>query len=134
MAAKYDLKEVHRLVKEFLEGDPEKVFLSLPRASTQYVIRVYKVTPQEAEQLILDGLLLLDKEDFCRTIWHTEWQVPMDEYGLEGYRDNNWYIKFFIADEGDDRFLSEVSFHPVEKELHLSDGRTLKVTYEPEDG
>lgn len=132
--AKFDLKEVKKLIQEFAAGARGKVFFSLPQASVQYVIKVFdanNMSDREAERLIIQGLLQLTDSDFHRTIWHPHWRTLMDEYGLEAYKKHNWYIKFFIDDEGDGRFLSEVSFHPLETGMSLSNGRTLDVTYRP---
>jgi len=132
MSPKFELQDVKRLVHEFIAGDHDKVFFSLPRRSTSSVIQVFgsaEFSQQHAEQLILRGILKLEVTDFHKRIWMDKWQEIMDEYGLEHYEGHNWYLKFCISDDGDGRFLNEVSFHPLEEDMRLPDGRVLDVTY-----
>jgi hypothetical protein len=57
------------------------------------------------------------------------WGDLADEYGLESYLGHNWYVKFSVEDDGGQRIVNELSFHPVEHALKLADGRMLPVSY-----
>lgn len=66
----------------------------------------------------------LEDNDFSHRLY--QWDTTMDVYGLENYKEANWYIKFNLIEDGDEIALENVSFHPNDKPLLLTNGRTLK--------
>lgn len=129
---KFSLEEVKKLVQGALSGDRGKVWFSGKSRSIDYVIYVFHCTEAEAEKTILEGLLSLTEYDFSQTIILSPPPdlVLADEYGLENFMGHNWYIKLLIEEDGSDRFLTSISFHPVERLLMLPDQRRLEVTLE----
>lgn len=123
---KFDLKDVKRLAQDYLDGKMQTINFTAPRRSTESVVAVLFCTPILANQKIATGLLKVKETDFYGRKW--QWGDVFDEYGLEDYEGHNWYIKFSIV-TNDGEYIEEVSFHPLEKEMTLLDGRTLKVTY-----
>lgn len=115
---KFNLDEVKQLARDWSEGKYCGWF-SAPSCSVDYVIHVFACTQAEAETIILNGILRLDHKDFSRRI--SMWGSVADEYALEGYCRNNWYIKFMVEDS----VLEQISFHPCEKNMTLADGRTV---------
>jgi len=122
---KYDLEEVKRIVREYLAGDDTLVNFTAPRRSIDVVVTVLKCTPHQATQKIASGLMTLTEDDFSERVW--QWNDVYDSYGLESYEGHNWYVKYCLV-TGNGDYIEEVSFHPVERELRLSDGRVLEVT------
>ena len=128
MSPKFDLEEVKQLVEAYLRGE-NGVWFSARSASIDYVVKVLLCDVGEAESVIVKGLLRLQPDDFHKRVLIVKWDnVVADEYGLENYLGHNWYIKFLVEDDGGEKVLNEVSFHPTEDEMRLADGRTLSVT------
>lgn len=127
----FDLRDVKKLADEYFEGH-KTVWFAAPSRSINYVVKVFHCSGKEAERIVLEGLKLLEKEDFSRSFLQWE-DYLVDEYGLENYMGHNWYVKFTINNEGGAKILDEISFHPLEKSMSLSDGRTLDPTYEPKE-
>jgi hypothetical protein len=128
--AKYSLDDVKALVQMALDGDQSKVWFSGRSRSIDYVIHVYQCTEDKAEHVVLRGLLKLKPDDFVKSVMM---QPPpdlliADEYGLEQYEGHNWYIKLVIEDDSGDRYVTSISFHPVERPLALANGKELEVT------
>ena len=133
---KFDLTEVRRLARDFLDGTNASdgnatIRFTAPRRSTEAVVRVLFCTQKLANEIIANGLSILEGSDFYRR--KLQWHDVFDEYGLENYKGHNWYVKYCIVKEDTNatEYIEEVSFHPLEKEMSLPDGRTLKVTYDP---
>jgi len=130
MSPKFDLQTVKRLVEDYIKGN-DTVWFSAPSASIDYVVKVLVCEAQEAESVILNGFLQLKDEDFHKRALIVKWgNIPADEYGLENYLGHNWYIKFLVEDDAGVKVLNEVSFHPTEQEMTLTDGRVLQVTFD----
>lgn len=117
---KYPLSEVKRLINEWKQGK-DAGFFSAPSASTEYVIHIFSCRQEEAEKIILDGILKLEESGFGRQALQLD-VVVVDIYGLESYLGYDWYVKFLI----EDGTLDEISFHPLERDLKLADGRNLE--------
>ena len=116
--AKYPLVQVAALVNQ------NKVdFISRSRSIEQVILVFPKMDATNAEKYILDGLLTLNDSDFSSSAFM--WDMVVDIYGkqIDGF---DWYIKFSIEQDesGLDR-LSEISFHPIEDDLKLANGKTL---------
>ena len=123
---RYDLDEVKRIVREYIAGDHTLVKFSAPRRSVDVVVTALKCSAHQATQKIATGLLTLSEGDFSERVW--QWNDVYDAYGLENYEGHNWYIKYCVVTE-EGKYIEQVSFHPVQRELKLPDGRTLSVTY-----
>jgi len=122
---KFSLTEVKRLAQEYLDGK-RTIKFTAPRKSTEAVVAVLLCAANLANRKIATGLLALKEVDFHKRVW--QWDDVFDEYGLENYEEYNWYVKFCIVnDEGE--YIEEVSFHPLDKEMILPDGRTLSVSH-----
>jgi hypothetical protein len=119
---KFDLEEVKGLAARFLNGE-KTILFSAPRRSIEKVIEVFCCSFQEAQKIIANGLILLKSECFHRRI--LQWEDVFDEYGLEDFQGFNWYVKFLIIKKDSD-CIEEVSFHPLEKNMVLQNGRILK--------
>jgi hypothetical protein len=130
--SKYSLEDVKKLAQEALSGESGKVWFSGKTRSIDYVIFVFLCSEAEAEKTILQGLLRLTKSDFSQTIVLSPPPdlVLADEYGLENFKSHNWYVKLLIEEDDGDRYLTSISFHPVEKLLTLPDQRRLGLTLE----
>lgn len=126
---KFSLIEVKRIVEDFLSGDREKLWFSAPRRSLFVVARVLELDIDSAPLVVANGIMTLEEKDFSRTV--LQWDTLADEYGLENFKGHNWYVKFRL-ETNDGSFLEEISFHPIEKELRLANGRVLAVTYREE--
>ncbi len=124
MNPRYDLAEIKKIVQQWLDGAKESIVFNAPSRSIKCVIEVVKCDIGKAEEIIADGLMQLKKEDYSSSFF--QWGDAFDIYGLENYLECNWYVKFciFSGDDGEPK-IESVSFHPIEKELTLSDGRTL---------
>lgn len=126
-----------RLAQDFLDGkrasDGKKTIrFNAPTRSTATVMSVLFCRPDVANLKIATGLIRLKGSDFYSR--KLQWNEVYDEFGLENYEGHNWYIKYCIVSEDDGtEFIEEVSFHLLEKEMLLPDGKILKVTYEPSD-
>ncbi len=127
---KYSLDDVKALVQKALDGDHSKVWFSGRSRSIDYVIHVYQCTEGKAEHIVLRGLLKLQPDNFVKSVMMQP--APdlfiADEYGLEQYEGHNWYIKLVIEDDQGDRYVTSISFHPVERPLTLANGKELEVT------
>ena len=128
---KYDLADVKSLILDFVNGNSDAIWFSCLSRSVQYVVRVIHCDSDGAIRVITDGMQKLTEKDFVRSV--IVFDEIKDEYGLEGYLDHNWYIKFSISEDDGERFLDQLSFHPVERPLKLADQRVLPVTYSQED-
>jgi hypothetical protein len=107
-SAKFDLKEVERLTK-----DVESHYFSKTKA-TDHVSSHFQMSLQEAQIFILQEISQLTDDNFShRSIIHG------DVYDVYGKRIQNisWYIKFSILEDQNGKYLSNISFHPAEKEL-----------------
>lgn len=127
MPGKFDLGEVKKLILSYRRGESNALWFSARTRSIDSVINVFSCNETAAESIILDGLMTLESADFCRS--HLQWESIVDEYGLENYLGFNWYIKFTLDDEEGIKSLEQISFHPLEKEMKLADGRNLKVNF-----
>lgn len=121
---KHDLAKIKSLIEKFLDGSKELIIFSAPSRSTKCVIEIFLCNQNEAEHTIAKGIMKLDDNDFSHRLY--QWDTSMDVYGLENYKDANWYIKFNLIEDGDEIALENVSFHPNDKPLLLTNGRTLK--------
>lgn len=80
----------------------------------------------EAEEFIYNGILKLDSNCFSET--KLQWDNPpdlVDVYGLQ-LDNENWYVKFSIGQDENGEYLDEISFHPLEKDMKLANGKILK--------
>ena len=121
---KYDLSKIKFLVEKFLDGSKNLIIFSAPSKSTRCVIEIFLCNSDEAEHTIAKGILQLEDNDFSHRLY--QWDTTMDVYGLENYKEANWYIKFNLIEDGDEIALENISFHPNDRPLLLIDGRTLK--------
>jgi hypothetical protein len=126
---KFDLNVVKSLFQRFMEGEEDCVWFSCLLRSTERVSKIFECTVDEAIILIHKGINQLSNEDFCKRIimWGDSTCIA-DEYGTE-FADHNWYVKLMIEDDCPD----QISFHPLEKDMTLSNGKTLVVTYDRPD-
>lgn len=124
MGAKFELDTVQQKVSSWKGGNKNAGWFSMPNCSVDYVIHIFECSQAEAEEIIFDGLLRLEEDDFCRSIVIFDSELA-DEYGLENYLGHNWYIKFMIGSDGE---LEELSFHPCERDMKLENGRTLNIS------
>lgn len=117
--ANYLLSTIFSLVK-----NKEVTFISRSR-SIECVVREFPIfSDAEAEDYVLNGILALTTDDFSSTAM--QWTLVCDVYGknIDG---KAWYIKFAVEkDENGADNLSEISFHPIEKDLKLQSGIVLK--------
>ncbi len=119
---KYPLEDVFKLIEQ------RAVDFSAPSRSLRAVQEfLEKNTPnglscREAESFIYEGIKQLTNSCFCRRIH--QWGIVADEYGLF-FMKINWYIKFAIEEDEDGKFLNEISFHPLEKNMKLANGKIL---------
>ena len=81
----------------------------------------------EAQLIVLTGVLNLSEKDFAERV--SQWGEVYDVYGIEKFKGHNWYVKFCLYVEDTMERIEEVSFHPVERELVLADGRKLEVAW-----
>lgn len=125
--AKYPLDDVKALVEEYLAGNRRAAVFSAPPSSVKRVARVFVCDEGEAAKLIMRGILKLDDESFSRAF--VQWEMVVDEYGLESFMGHNWYVKLAIVEEDGGRVLDEISFHPLDKPMKVADGRVLGVTW-----
>lgn len=132
MKPKYPLAEVEALIREYRAGRMSALAFSAPGASIKRITRVFSCSESEAADIAIAGVLKLDEESFSRSF--VQWEMVVDEYGLEGFMGHNWYVKLAIVTEDEDRLLDEISFHPLEKPMKVNDGRALEVTYAPREG
>lgn len=119
---RFPLETAQKRANEFLEGNKDSVWFSAQSRSTDVVMEIYQCDLSQAQDIIVKGIVRLTRKDFSVTIMNWGGTVPCDVYGLEGYCDNDWYIKFRFEDES----LDEISFHPPKTALKLQDGRVLK--------
>ena len=119
MNAKYDLNLITNLINSGKVG-----FIS-PSRSKNIVGEIFPhFTEDEIEKFIINGILTLIDIDFVET--RMLWDLICDVYG-KNINNINWYIKFAVeADENGTHWLSEISFHPIEKDLKLQSGIVLK--------
>jgi hypothetical protein len=127
MKSRYPLSEVWHLIEEFRQGRSQAIAFFAPSASIRRVVRVLQCNEAEAVLKILIGLERLTEGALCRSF--VQWDMVVDEYGLEQYEGHNWYVKLAVVTEDGDRFLDQISFHPLTKFMKVCDGRTLHVTY-----
>lgn len=125
--AKYPLGDVKELVNEYLAGNKRTVVFSAPPSSIKRVARVFLCDESEAAILIVRGILQVENESFSRAF--VQWEMVVDEYGLESFMGHNWYVKLAIVEVDCGRVLDEISFHPLEKPMKVADGRVLGVTW-----
>jgi hypothetical protein len=127
---KFLLSDVKALVQKAIDGDESAVWFSGRSRSIDYVIHVYQCDETYAANLVLNGLMSLQEQDFVNSVIMSSAPdlVVADEYGLENYNGHNWYIKFFIESDDAEKYLTSISFHPVERTLKRCDGRNLDVT------
>lgn len=125
MPAYYPLDDVQNLVTLTVNGIDDKVVFSMRSASINYIMHIFNCSVDEAKLIIYRGLMLLTNNDFKANtaIGGGLTRLICDEYGLQGYRGHNWYIKLAIED-GD---LDSISFHPVERNMRIGQ-RVLTVT------
>jgi len=121
-SAKYDLQKVFPLVNN------RDVEFNSPSRSIFEVIKFFDQKQKpcsnvEAMEYIFEGILSLNENCFSRRI--LQWDIVADEYGLQ-FEGENWYVKFLIDKDDDGEFLEEISFHPLEKEMTLANGKKLK--------
>ena len=117
--AKHSLVEVTDLI-----NNGKVVFLAQSRSIDQVILMFPKMNRNAAEEYILNHIKKLAAQDFAERIM--QWDIILDVYGklIDGL---NWYIKFGIEqDENAENSLSEVSFHPIQDDLKLADGKILK--------
>lgn len=76
----------------------------------------------------------MQPEDFVRSVIMQSAPdlIVADECGLKNYKGHNWYVKFMIESDNGEKFVTSISFHPVERPLQLVDGRKLCVTLDPD--
>ncbi|WP_041577453.1 hypothetical protein [Bdellovibrio bacteriovorus] len=132
MPAHYPLIDVKKLVEEELnDSSAGKVIFSAKSRSINAVIAVHKnlkghrMTSEKAAQFILYRLLEIQERDFCKTKVG-QWDDPhfiVDQYGFS-YEGVSYFIKFRIDSQSGE--LDEISFHPLEKDMILESGVTLK--------
>jgi len=121
---KHDLNLVKELCEKCLKGFSGIVEFNAPSRSINCVIEVLACeTASEAKEVCLRGIMQLEKGDYSHSL--VQWETIADVYGLQDYRDNDWYIKFVVHDDDGKWTLEEVSFHRPEKDLKLADGRIL---------
>jgi hypothetical protein len=120
--AKYDLEFVRSLVCSYQEGNQDALWFSAKSRSIDRVREYFACEYAEAERIVLEGILKLEPEDFARQA--LQWEVVTDIYGLANYLGENWYVKFAV--ETEPACLEEISFHPLEEDLRLKDGRILE--------
>ena len=123
----HELSQVKKLVQEFLNGDIRRLWFSARSRSINIVMQILGCLEKEAVIKITQGVLKLEDKDFSDN--NTQWGMTNDIYGLENYEGHNWYVKFNISKENDIEYVNNLSFHPVEFDLLVKDGRLLKVTY-----
>jgi hypothetical protein len=133
---KFNLTDVKRLAQDYLDGKKASdgrgsIRFNAPTRSTEVVVKVLFCRPDIANRLIAIGLLALEAKDFFSR--KMQWNEVYDEFGLEDYEGHNWYIKYCIVSDDGTEYVEEVSFHPLEKEMVLPNGKTLRVTYDPSD-
>ena len=119
--ARYDLQQVFAIIDS---GKTGCIWFPAPSRSVLAVVRVYEktATPKdlnEAKEFILAGIRALKDGDFVDHNY--QWETTHDIYGIvvDG---RPWYVKFCIDGDGD---LSQVSFHPPERELKTVDGHII---------
>lgn len=117
-SAKHDLEEV-----KVLAGNGLKHYFSKTKA-IDHVVKHLEVGIQEAKEFILSEIAILTSDNYSgRVIIHGS------VYDIYGKRIHGipWYIKFSILkdDDGED-YLSNISFHPTEKELQTKIERLEK--------
>lgn len=130
MPGRYDLVKVCELVQEWLDGDSDKIWFTPRRKSYGAVGFLFKQDDTCAQETIARGLLKLDPVEFYRQQYLSGRCLVADVYGLENYRGHNWYVKFFLEQEGGDHFLSLVSFHPLDEVMKSEAGKMLLITYQ----
>ena len=126
--AKYGLTELKNLVLRYRAGE-DTLWFSAPSRSIDYVVQVVACDEQKAEEMILAGLCLLEPGDFSSRVM--QWDMLCDVYGLENSEGHKWYVKFALSQDDSLPVLEQISFHPLEKDLKVADGRYLKVTFIP---
>ena len=122
---KFSLDLVKKLIIQYRSGDNTALWFSARSRSLDCVINVFLCSEVEAESRILDGILQLKKSDFHRS--NIQWDLIVDEYGLENYLGYNWYVKFTVDNQNGLETLEQISFHLLEKKMRLADGRELTV-------
>lgn len=124
---KFDLQKVKKIAQEFLNGRKDTVSFTAPSRSTQVVMDIILCDETDAQMIILNGVLNLREKDFAERVF--QWDQVYDVYGIEKFEGHNWYVKFCLYLEDTRERIEEVSFHPVERELVLADGRKLGVKW-----
>jgi hypothetical protein len=107
-SAKFNLNEVKELAK-----CTEKHFFSKTRA-IDHVVTHLQISAKEAQDFILNEISNLTEGNFShRNLIHR------NVYDVYGKRiiDIPWYIKFSILNDDNGNYLSNISFHPTEREL-----------------
>lgn len=96
------------------------------------VIREYSdsnpfMTPEEAENFIIDGIRSLEAGNFVKTVPMVGTDSYADEYGLV-YDNRGWYIKLSIETYpgSEERYVDNISFHPPRRDLSTVGGIKLK--------
>lgn len=129
--AKYDLLEVKKIADECICGRKGAIYFSARTRSINSVSATLSCTFDEAKEFIIRGFIRLQPNDFSESV--LLWGNVVDVYGLQCYLGHNWYVKFAIVEEGYGRIIDQISFHPVEKDLHLLDGRVLKPLFDDDE-
>jgi hypothetical protein len=127
--AKYDLEDVKKLVAEWLEGDDDKLWFTPRRKSYGAVGYVLSECDADAQETIGLGIMKLNEAGFRQQVYLSGRDAVADVYGLQDYRGYNWYVKFFVHDEENDRCVASVSFHPLDEEMKCESGQIFRVTY-----
>lgn len=127
--ARFDLDAVKFLVKRWLEGDDDKIWFTPRKKSFGAVGFVFQVDDVTAQETIAHGLLGLDTAGFFQQQFLSGRGTVVDVYGLENYRGQNWYVKFYLLQEADDHCVSAISFHPLDENMKCENGKILEVTY-----
>lgn len=129
--AKYNLDDVRSLIADFMNGNDDAIWFSYFSRSIRPVMMLMKCSAENAENIIIKGLLKLENSGFVRST--VVFDEITDEYALENYHDHNWYIKFSVALDDGNPYLNQLSFHPLERPLKLQNSRILPVTYTQEE-
>lgn len=117
--AEYPLVDIFNLIQ-----NKNVTFLARSRSVDEVIKTFPNLDDSSAERYILSNLLKLVDSDYAGK--NIQWNLLCDVYG-KSFDGISWYIKFAIEkDENGADNLSEISFHPLEKDLKLCSGLTLR--------
>lgn len=110
--------------QKFLDGENTAIWFSSPSRSVHVVSSRFNLSFRDSQHRIASGLIRLAEDGFCNT--ELQRGIVVDIYCLENFYSENWYVKFSICrSESELPYLEEVSFHPLEKNIKLANGRTV---------